>query len=227
MATRIGRHRPHLLVSGPWDAPSVELNDLQQHHLLKVLRLRSGSPVTYTDGAGILGSGLLEDRSLVRGDEHQVARPLPSVALAVAPPKSTERARFLVEKLAELGVDRLIWLRTRHGEGRPPRPEKARSWAQGALEQSRGAWLMELTSLTPPDGLGDSTTLWVGTLGGPLPQRVVADAMILIGPEAGLVEEEVPVDARPLGLGKQVLRIETAAIAAATLILDRSGRLEP
>ena len=35
-------------------------------------------------------------------------------------------ARFLVEKLAELGVADLIWLRTRHGEGRPPSPDADR-----------------------------------------------------------------------------------------------------
>ncbi len=227
MASDIGRHRPHLLVPGPWGEPAVELNDLQQHHLLKVLRLKSGSPVTYTDGAGMVGSGVLEGRDLVRGEEQQLARPAPELVLAVAPPKSADRVRYVVEKLAELGVDRLVWLQTRYGEGRPPRSEKAQSWARGALEQSRGAWLMRIDPLTPPEAIGQSSDIWVATLGASLPQRVVGGGIILIGPEAGFVEEEVPSSAVPLGLGSQVLRIETAAVAAAALMLDRSGRLQP
>ena len=219
------RHQPHLLVHRPWGGSVLELSDLQQHHLLRVLRLQSGVPVSYTDGSGTVGSGTVQGSEIIRGDEHEVARPSPPVELAVAPPKSTERARFLVEKLAELDVDRLVWVQTRYGEGRPPRREKAQSWAQGALEQSRGAWLIALDPLTPCDNIMSPGPLWVATLGGPPPPRVVEGGIVLVGPEAGFAKGEVPERAHPLGLGKQVLRVETAAVAAATLILDRSGRL--
>ena len=221
------RHIPHLLIPGPWETAELEISDLQQHHLLKVLRMTSGSPVSYTDGAGVVGSGTIGGAALARGDEHFEARPVPPVSLAVAPPKSTERTRFVVEKLAELGVDRLVWMAAKQGEGRPPRQEKAQSWAAGGLEQSRGAWLMAVEPLTPCEALADSSTLWVARPGGPPPQRVVRGGMILIGPEAGLADEEVPSSAVPLGLGRRVLRVETAAVAAATLILYRSGRLRP
>lgn len=219
------RHIPHLLIPGPWEKAELETSDLQQHHLLKVLRLTSGSPVSYTDGAGTVGSGAIEGPALLRGEEHFEAQPMPPVALAVAPPKSIERARYVVEKLAELGVDRLVWMQAKYGEGRSPREEKTQSWASGALEQSRGAWLMAVEPLTPPRAPTDFSPLWVAVPGGPPPPRVVDGGMILIGPEAGLADEEVPSSAVPLGLGKRVLRVETAAVSAATLILDRSGRL--
>ncbi|NIU66799.1 MAG: hypothetical protein GWN07_15065, partial [Actinobacteria bacterium] len=133
-------HRPHLLVPGPWEGDVVSLSDAQTRHLRRVLRLEMGGAVDYTDGAGRRGSGRMTEGGLERGDEWMDAEPQPSLCLAVAPPHARERVRFLVEKLSEMGVARIRWLRTHHGEGRPPRGDRAAAWAAGALEQSRGAW---------------------------------------------------------------------------------------
>jgi molecular chaperone DnaJ len=134
-------HVPHLFLPGPWEGSRLQLGDDHLHHLGRVLRMGDGAEVTYTDGAGTVGEGWLAEAAIERG----VETPGPSTAsleLAVAPPASRQRARFVVEKLAELGVRRLIWVRTRHTEGRPPANDKSKAWAVSALEQSRGAWLM-------------------------------------------------------------------------------------
>lgn len=220
-------HVPHLYLPPPWDGDGLVLGDGHRHHLERVLRLKEGSAVSYTDGAGRLATGTLADGAIVRGRENQTERPRPEVSVAVAPPRKPARLRFLVEKLAELGIDTLYWLETRHGEGRPPRPDKALSWAQAALEQSRGAWLVKFEGPVTVSDLPKSPTLWVAERERqPLPS-VVEGGTLVIGPEAGFVEGEIPASANRVGLGARVLRIETAAVVGAATLLDRSGRLSP
>ena len=45
---------------------------------------------------------------------------------------------------------------------------------------------------------------------------------VAIGPEGGFAATEIPADALPVGLGTTVLRVETAAVAAAAVLLARS-----
>lgn len=221
------RHVPHLYSPGPWQDGDIPLSDQNAHHLRKVLRLADGGSLSYTDGAGTVGKGALRNDSVIRGSEHLVARPEPAVAVAVAPPRAPNRLRYLVEKLAELGIDRIYWLSTQHGEGRPPRPEKAVAWAQSALEQSRGAWLLDFEGPIKVADLPDFSTLWVAERETKPPPSVVNGGILVIGPEAGFGEGEVPAAANRIALGARVLRVETAAVAGATLLLDRSGRLVP
>jgi 16S rRNA (uracil1498-N3)-methyltransferase len=219
------RHVPHLYLPPAWVGDEIPLSDEQTHHLHRVLRLGGGATISYTDGVGTKGEGMLHKGSVVRGTESHVARPGPEVSVAVAAPHQPQRVRFLVEKLAELGIDRLIWLNTRLREGRPPRIEKATAWARAALEQSRGVWLLEFGGPMVLDELPDSPTLWVAERERFPPPTVVDGGILVIGPEAGFAEGEVPASANRIGLGKRVLRVETAAVVGATVLLDRSGRL--
>ena len=219
------RHIPHLYLGGPWGSGDITLGEEHRRHLGRVLRLADGAAVSYTDGAGNTGEGILEGGTVRRGTERSVKQPQPELAVAVAPPIKPSRARFLVEKLAELGVDQLIWLRTRHSQGRPPKPAKAAAWAQAALEQSRGAWVLQFDGPVGMENLPASSTLWVGERETNPPPSVVKSGILLIGPEAGFAEGEVPQRANRLGLGPRVLRVETAAVVGAAILLDRCGRL--
>ena len=134
------RHIPHLLLEGSWSGSELELTSAQQSHLVRVLRLEVGDPVSYTDGRGMAGSGHLGEGAIVRGPESAVERPSDLVVVA-APPENRDRVRFMVEKLAEIGVAELLFLDSRLGEGRPPRSDRLHAWAVAALEQSRGVML--------------------------------------------------------------------------------------
>ncbi len=225
-------HVPHVLVEGPWAGSSLQLQSALSHHLKTVLRRRDGDPISYTDGEGIIGNGTLRDASIARGRETLTEPPARNVTLAVAPPKSSDRARFVVEKTAELGVARLLWLRTRHGEGRAPAAAKAAGWARSSLEQSRGAWLMEVEGPVEWDEL--ERPLLVATPGGISWLRVAGGlggrVTVAVGPEGGFDPAELPADARPVALSDRVLRIETAALVAAALALVpgwSKARIEP
>lgn len=209
------RHIPHVVVGAPWPDETLTLSVMQWRHLTKVLRLRRGDEITYTDGLGTIGSGVLGERSATRNDEHRVPRAT-ELTVAVAPPANKDRQRFVVEKLAELGVAKLVWLSTKHGKDRLASPAKVFAWTLAATEQSRGAWLMEST----PDVVG-----WEA-LEGPItvchpggsktprqPQTVV------VGPEGGLSDEEIPEDAARWDLGPTTLRVETAAVVAAARLI--------
>jgi 16S rRNA (uracil1498-N3)-methyltransferase len=205
------KHIPHLVIGVPWEGPKLHLSVVQWRHLTKVLRMKSGQQVTYTDGLGTLGKGVLGPQMVERGEEESVERPS-SLTIAAAPPTNKDRQRFLVEKLAELGVARLIWLKTVHGQDRVVNAAKVFSWVHAAVEQSRGAFLMETS-----DGLMELSELEGEVVichpgGAANPGR--AD-VIAIGPEGGFSDEEIPQGARLWNLGPTTLRVETAAIVAA------------
>ena len=184
----------------------------QVDHLSRVLRLGVGSEVTYTDGGGTFGQGFWSGGAISRSGEVQRDRPS-RLIVATAPPSSRDRVRFLVEKVAELGIERLLWLTTRHGVRRVPPLKKQRSWAISALEQSRGSWLMGVSDgFVDWDSLERPLAVCVpGGSGGEAVIRTVA-----VGPEGGFGDGEVPPDAAAADLGPTILRVETAAVVAAS-----------
>jgi 16S rRNA (uracil1498-N3)-methyltransferase len=207
---------PHLVVGAPWNGDSLNLSIVQWKHLTKVLRLNRGDRVSYTDGLGHVGNGVLGDRAVARDDEQDVPRSS-ELVVASAPPSNKDRQRFLVEKLAELGVARLQWLKTTRGKDRVASGAKVFSWVLSAVEQSRGAWLMETHSdlvgwsdLARPVVICHSG----GQTGAPQARTVV------IGPEGGFSVEEMPSDAVRWDLGPTILRVESAAIVAAARLLS-------
>lgn len=204
------KHVPHLVVGAPWDGPTLNLSVVQSRHLNKVLRLSNGDKVTYTDGLGTVGKGVLGQHVVERGDEEQVDRPT-DLSVVVAPPSNKDRQRFLVEKLAELGVERLLWLDSRHGKNRVASAAKVFSWVLAATEQSRGAWLMEVA----PDmvKVEDLEPGWVVCQPGG-DRSIPNTKTVVIGPEGGFGDDELPDDTHRWDLGATILRVETAALVA-------------
>lgn len=216
-------HVPHLYLPGPWEADSLQLDDDHGHHLRRVLRVTDGSPVSYTDGRGIIGRGEISPGGVERGSEVRVERPRPALTVAVAPPHTSPRSRFVVEKLGELGVDRLVWLATDHGQAKAPRLEKAHQWAVSALQQSRGAWMMEIERRTALAQLPGP--VWMVHPGGGSLPPAGGSVTLAIGPEGGFSAEEVAQSDAAVGLGARVLRVETAAVVASGLVLHHLGRM--
>jgi 16S rRNA (uracil1498-N3)-methyltransferase len=204
------KHIPHVVIPAPWDGSSLSLSISQWRHLTKVLRMKRGETITYTDGLGTFGTGELGGQVVERGEEEQRDRPT-ELTLAVAPPSNKDRQRFLVEKLTELGVARLIWLETRHGKNRITSASKVFSWILAATEQSRGSWLMEAS----PDlvKISDLEGRKVACRPGGESDAPECD-VVLIGPEGGFAEDELPEDVQLWDLGPNILRVETAALVA-------------
>lgn len=204
------RHVPHLVIPAPWQGDEIKLSVLQSRHLTKVLKMGLGDKVTYTDGLGHVGRGILGNHVVRRGDEEFHPRQT-ELVVAAAPPSNKDRQRFLVEKLAELGVARLQWLETRHGKDRVASGSKQFAWVLAATEQSRGAWLMEThQEMVGWRDLEDPVVVCHpgGDDGTPHARTVV------IGPEGGFSEDEIPDELARWDLGPNILRVETAAVVA-------------
>lgn len=207
----------------------VTLDGDQDHHARTVLRLRIGDPVELFDGEGTAAEGALESGGCVRITAvRHVKRRMPTIDLAVAMPKA-RRADDMVTALSQVGVDRLVPLRTTHGVAQPG-PGRIERFARAAIEsakQCRRDFLMRIDPITTLNDLlaqqhdlrlighGEAEAVnWPG----------LAEAnrvLILIGPEGGWTADELQ-QARshgcvPWRLGPHVLRVETAAVAAASI----------
>ena len=133
----------------------------------------------------------------------------------------------MVEKLAELEVRRLVFLKTRFGAGRLPDLFKSTAWVVGALEQSRGNWLLEVApGWTEVEALDAPFLLFAEQDGPEYSGQAPTAVTVAIGPEGGWGSGEIPEGAARLGLGRTVLRVETAAIVAAGLLRHRSPELQ-
>ncbi len=219
----MAKHIPHLYVPGPYAPGRIGVVEGTRIHLEKVLRNSGPIEVSYTDGAGLIGSGVYSAGWIQRGRESVNERAKP-VTIAVAAPKNKSRARFVVEKLAEIGVARLLWLESARSEGRVPRVEKSVSWAQAALEQSRGCWLMEVVG---PVAVADvprfGSVLLADRNGSSINDiELPTDAVLCVGPEGGFASDEFLDPVVRIRLGGNVLRVETAALVGAALLTHKS-----
>jgi 16S rRNA (uracil1498-N3)-methyltransferase len=222
---------------GEW-ASHVELGEAAAHHA-NVKRLAVGAVVRLASGDGRRATGhiaALARRRLfiaLDGPVEQVA-PLPRVELW-APVGDRDRMLLLAEKAVELGASTwrpIVYRRSRsvspRGEGDAFR-EKLRLRMVSALEQSDSAWLPEAEREATLDAALAARTDARGILldaGGPplaaLEGGVRAPVAIALGPEGGLDPDERAafLDAgwRPASLGANVLRFETAGIAALAVV---------
>lgn len=190
------------------------------HHLRRVLRLRDGEPVTVTDGAGrwrvcAFGNERLEPVGEIRS-EHPTAL----LTIAVAAPKG-DRLEWLIAKCTEVGVDRIVLLDAERSVVRWKKErvatqlDRLRRVASEAAMQSRRVWLPEIAGPVVPDDILSSAA--VAEPGGrPVVKK---DVSIAVGPEGGWSPDELALATDTVSLGPNVLRVETAAVAAAVLMV--------
>jgi 16S rRNA (uracil1498-N3)-methyltransferase len=192
------------------------------HHLLRVLRLRDGEAVTVTDGNGRWRECVIAGASIEpTGDARSVERPEPALTVAVAPPKG-DRLEWLVAKCTEVGVDRIVLLDADRsvvrwkGDRADKQIERLQRIVVESSMQSRRVWLPELSGPRPAIEVLPSSA--VAEPGG---EPVTAGiSTIAVGPEGGWSPAEVASAGRTVSLGDQILRVETAAVAAAVLMVS-------
>jgi 16S rRNA (uracil1498-N3)-methyltransferase len=209
------------------DSPTVTLDSEEAHHLIHVLRLREGAEVTLFDDQGRAAKGRVlriagdEAQLEVLGAEPSRESPL-QLTIAVAPPKG-DRGSFLVEKLTELGVARIIPIDTDRGHG-GANPER---WRRIALQSCKQSGRSRVPTIEPKRSvasvLEEPGPMLAAHPGSPPLSLPGSGSLIsLVGPEGGWSEAELALiasrGATLFGLGPRTLRTETAAIAAATLL---------
>jgi 16S rRNA (uracil1498-N3)-methyltransferase len=224
----------------------VTLSGSAAGHVTRVLRLRAGEALTLFNGSGGEFSATLasaSDKAVVAavGAQQRIERESP-LALTLAQGVSRgERMDLVVQKATELGVAGLIPVLTERSVVRLDAAQAARKlehWraiAIAACEQSGrnrppqvaapvplNEWLRSAAATATKLLLSPSVALRVPDIAPP-----AGAVLILIGPEGGLTPEE---QGRALAagfigvrMGPRVLRTETAAIAALTLLQREFG----
>ena len=216
---------PHVLVD---DVEAPVLSDDARHHLDRVRRLRDGDALTVTDGRGAWRAGRFRGRAEIEPDGPVITVPSPEPEVTVAFALTTsDKPDLVVQKLTELGVDRIVPFRADRSVVRWDETKAARQHerlvaiARSACEQSHRCWLPVVEPVTDVADLAarGAVRLDRGPVGVSLDRPVVA-----VGPEGGWSDRERAALPDAAGLGPHVLRAETAAITAGALLgAMRSG----
>ncbi|MEX1217789.1 MAG: RsmE family RNA methyltransferase [Acidimicrobiales bacterium] len=219
-----GGTSPHVVVNS---IENVELSEVDFHHLSRVRRVRDGDLVSATDGAGSWRWCVVAGSTLVSaGEVHTVKRPAQSLAVGFALVKGN-KPELVVQKLTEIGIDTIIPFVAersvvRWDDAKTDRQTKRlETIAREASMQSRRFWLPQVLPVTRyQDLIQEESVVRADRDGQPLTSE---HRTVLIGPEGGwsAVEQE---STGTVGLGSSVLRSETAAIVAGTLMIALRDR---
>ena len=219
----------------------AELTGDDARHLARVLRAEVGQQYELSDNQ----QAFLAEISQVSAQRvtFRIVEPLapeppsPEITIFAALIKF-DRFEWLVEKATELGVARIVPVdadRTEQGLARAA-TKRVDRWKKIARESSQQARRLRMPDITAPAtfdaAVSDSTPArffleeqpCADSLLRVLPAaRTPADAIaILTGPEGGWTDRERALAAgagwKPVSLGRQILRAETAAIAALAIL---------
>lgn len=231
-------------------AGQLSFDGSEFHHMVRVTRHQVGDTVRLFDG-----TGREADAEITFISRHAATLQVgkvqtipeadhPQLILAVAMPKSS-RAGWLVEKAVELGVSRIVPLKTTRSvvDARESKLDALRGNIVAACKQCGRTRLMKI----------DSTISWVDFVESEMQQHVAAVAhpggapftesfvrnltssatrsrgkqdskqnvVVAIGPEGGFSVEEFTLaltrGASLISLGPRILRMETAALAVAAI----------
>jgi 16S rRNA (uracil1498-N3)-methyltransferase len=204
----------------------VELPSGEAHHVLEVLRGRSGDQVEVVDGAGRLfvaelrgGAGAVVLEELAVPDVPEA-----EVSLFQAVPKGG-RMDLVVEKATEAGVTSIVPLLTERGVVNP-REGKVNRWRRVAEAAARQSLRLRVPAVAEPmpfayavsEVVETGVLLHNGPGTRPLETVVGSPAGLFVGPEGGWSEGELRIAEEAGlvlgGLGPYRLRSETAGMVA-------------
>jgi 16S rRNA (uracil1498-N3)-methyltransferase len=221
------RRRPLAFVA---DLAAPELDEDDHHHLARVLRLRPGTEITLADGTGRWRVGRFDRHPAALGEVHPES-PAPDGPTVAFTPVKGERPEWVVQKLTELHVARIVVLEADRSVVRWDGDRAVRNlarWRRVAREAS-----MQSRRLRPPDvrgpvGLPDVLAAGVALAepGGRPP--AAGDVGLAIGPEGGWSPAELAAAPERVALPGGILRAETAAVVAGALLVAlRDGLAAP
>ncbi len=203
-------------------------------HCLRVLRMRKGETLTFTDGKGHLYEGIIMDddpggmtASVTSVSEDPSGRNY-SLHVAISPLKNDDRLEWFIEKAVETGIDVITPLLCSRSEKKRIRRGRLEGIMLSAMKQSGRCLLPRLDEPVAISdflaGLSAGRKL-IATCDSSFDRISITetfrrgeDVTILIGPEGDFTPDEVraaiTTGCQPVHLGTARLRTETAGIAA-------------
>lgn len=221
------------------------LPESTSRQIARVLRLKPGETIILLDGLGFESKAVLttvnDNQCHVNLAPKEKVTTEPTVHLNMLL-ALTQREKFewMLQKCTEIGVSSFHpFVSTRSLVQKPEEAEEKRErWEKILQEAAEQSHRGRIPNLLPSTRFKEVVTdtysegalkliLWEDELNvslKPLLQKYQGqDVIVLIGPEGGLSGEEVALAReagfQPVSLGKRILRMETAAITAAALVL--------
>ena len=217
---------------------SLQLDEQESLHAVKVLRLKKGDKIFLTDGIG----GFFEmeivnphpkrcELKILSEKPFSIKDQKHYIHIAMAPAKNNERNEWFLEKAIEFGVDEISFLICNHSERKVINMERMEKLAVVAMKQSLKAKLPKLNPVLPFKEFmskAGSVTKFIAHLEEGEKKSLFNAAipntscLVAIGPEGDFSPEEINLafknDFQPVSLGKSRLRTETAALAACHIL---------
>ena len=214
--------------------------------MLKSLRMKAGDPVQMI-AAERLYEGIIANVAdgtvRVRVDrELPSPEPVVKVTLLQGLPKA-DKLEWIVQKATELGVYQVIPVEMARSVARISDKEdkKRERLARIALEAAKQAGRAHMPQVLPAVRLKDAMGLLQGTVYVAweeadtlrLSEAVLIDRpreiTVVIGPEGGITAEEIAqlkqAGAKPVTLGRRILRTETAGLCALAVTMAALGEM--
>jgi 16S rRNA (uracil1498-N3)-methyltransferase len=243
-----GHFMPHFYVK-----PENIKNDIfvmeneQAHYISNVRRFKTDDEIMIFDGAGNSYKAKITavEKGYVKGRiiSSSYAMPEFKVTLYTAMPKG-DRFEWLIEKAGELGISEIAPVNTKRSVNKSFSPNKSERYEKISIAASSQCGRKDIMKISDPvdfktackkaaeDGGCINVLAWESESLNVL-TKISAEknkykgSNIFIGPEGGFENEETEF-AQKLGiqtitLGKNILRVETAAIIASVLIFNYFG----
>ena len=210
--------------------PEIQIHEDEQHHILKVLRMREGEEIHLTDGKGALARGnLVFEGKKVLLDVSEIKENLPEFSpklhIAIAPTKNMDRTEFFVEKATEMGISEITFLLTEKTERKNLNLEKIVRQSVAASKQSLRFHFPKINDMVKLQDFikdSDAEKTFVAHCHQHLERKNLheitglAECTFLIGPEGDFSEKEIAMLAdkgiKAVSFGNQRLRTETAGV---------------
>ena len=221
------------------EGEAVEITGADAHHITGSLRLGVGDKLILSDGNGRSFKANIEAASpshvslkIVSKIERTPGKPAPVLALALA-----KRTRFewALQKVVELGCRRIIPFHSaRTVVKNLDKSSKIERWRQIAIEAAKQSGLPFIPTIETPISFatllekarsfdqsiifheGESTVSIAD-----IKPITNSPTLLTIGPEGGFTGDEITMaissGIKIAGLGEQILRVETAAIASVAI----------
>lgn len=232
------------------------LTGQEARHISTVLRLSIGTAIILFDGSGTYYEAVLTKISPGRIEVKIISiipyidtgknqRPALHLALGLLKGKKND---FVIQKTTELGIAGLHPFLSRYCVAKDHAENRHQRWQKIALEACKQCNRPKPPTLSPTknytdllsessdDGHDVKLIFWENKKGQKTireiftPLTKINSAMILIGPEGGFSNEEVrqavAAGYEPVTMGSRILRAETAAIAAVSIVQHELGNLE-
>jgi len=224
----------HIFYTPGINSKEYTLTEEESKHCIRVLRLKVDDSVYLIDGeGGFYYAKIAEDHPKhCKISVHQTIKDYGKrnyhLTIGIAPTKSIDRFEWFLEKATEIGIDRIIPFVSQQSERKVIKTERLNKIIKSAMKQSKQAYLPKIEEICSFEQL-----LQIDFKG----KKYIAhcfdedksylkdeieksnDIFILIGPEGDFTVTEVEIAMKrgfkPISLGNNRLRTETAGIAAA------------